>query len=284
MDLEGESVMPTQYRFSESRCNFIAMILCGLFMSAATDLEVLADEPRPKPVAQAAPRDDAGPPTLLNLTVTLEDGAKTPLSLKLRGIHEETLKTWENVRPGELRLEAPKLEPGGHSLLVKAKDHIMRRIGVHVSKDGVEIKPDKVELARLRYAVLRYDVNVKGKQALTGEDVRHFRVAVTHLGSLPELRGAYMIRQDRGDDGRKVMFNFQNRGDKYGFAIAPAGKKYDELDAAPPPDEYTCQDVVCEKRNGAVYPRRRPTAGDGAVREDSHRGCDGDSAQGRGVD
>ena len=238
--------MLTPHAFSRVRRRTAVVGLFALVTLGLPRPHILAEDAKPKPGADATPSDEAGMPTRFVLKATLEDGGKTPLSLKLQDGYRRKVKAWTDVQPGELSLEAPKLEPESYLLWVAAKGYTMRFVRVSVSKEGLDIKPDKVELARLRYAILRYDVNVKGKRALIGGDVLPYRVAVTHLGHLPELNGDYMIRQDRGDDGRKVQFSFHRIGSNHGFVAAPAGKKFDEIDTAPPPSEYKCEDVTCE--------------------------------------
>ena len=207
----------------------------------------LADEAKPTPDAQATKSDEASLPTRLALTVTLEDGAKKPLSLRLIDSEAHVIKDWKDVQPGELSLDAPKLDPERYRLMAAVKGYVVQVVVIEVSNDGsLKYTPEKLELTRLRYAILRYDVNIKGKRALTGGDVLPFRVAVTHFGMIPELRGDYNIRQD-GDDGKKVHFRFQRFGSHRGFVAIPAGKTFDEIDTAPPADEYKVEELACEK-------------------------------------
>ena len=74
--------MTTRNPLSPGRRSVAGMTMSALIMLGLLGSRALADDATPKAEAQVAPTDETRPPTLLVLTATLEDGAKTPLSLR----------------------------------------------------------------------------------------------------------------------------------------------------------------------------------------------------------
>ena len=203
-----------------------------------------------EPAVETAPERDPNV-TVLALPVTLEDGALAGLRLKLLDSYGQSLKAWEMVTPGDLRLEAPKLEIDRYHLTVTSRGFATASVAVVVSADGIVFKPERVAVPRRRFAVLRYDVNVKGKRQLTGADVKHHHIAISRVGRLPDLNHDFGVGQDPGRDGGKdVKFHWHHFGSGRGVASPAAGKTYEQIEEAPTVDQYKPGDVVLLK--GAI--------------------------------
>ena len=229
---------------------FAGVVIAAL--AATVGLADAADGPSAETQKTAAASANAAPSapaevTTLSLTVTLEDGAQKPLELKLRDRFSRTVKAWKNVAPGDLRLEAPKLEPGSYTLHLRADGYAQFFTRVTVAGGGATISRNR-ELPRKRYALLRYDVNVKGKRQLTGPDVKQYRLAVTHFANLPELRGDFLVRQDLGSENpTELKLSMHSIGENHGFADVPPGTAYDDITEAPTNDQYKPNNFVCTK-------------------------------------
>ena len=94
-------------------------------------------------------------------------------------------------------------------------------------------------LYRKRYVVMRYACNHDGSRDLTPEKAEQGRVAVSHWGQVPELRGDWQIWQK----GKGLYFELHRYSTNFGFVKAPAGVAFDELRVAPENDRYASLSV-----------------------------------------
>ena len=179
------------------------------------------------------------------MTVTLENGARDPLKFVLEDIYPRQLKTWDNVAPGEVRLQLPKLEIGRYWLMITAKGYALRRFSLEVTQQGILVPQNSVRLFRPRYALLRYAVNTVGERKLTGPNVKEGRVAISSA-RVPDLAGDWSIRQVK----ELITFSFHRVGvdTGWGFASPPAGALFDAIDLAPQPDQYRSDSIITAEK------------------------------------
>jgi len=180
-------------------------------------------------------------PSELTMMVTLEDGAGDPLEFVLLDAYSQPVKTWENVAPGDVRLELPQLEPDRYSLKVSASGYGVVRVALTVPRQGIQVNVKRLELYRRRYAVLRYAVNTQGTRTLAGPHVKEGRVAIS-FGRVPDLYGDWLIDQAKASP----VFRFHRYGAN-GFAQPHAETSFQDINIAPHPDQYTAKTVIATK-------------------------------------
>jgi tetratricopeptide (TPR) repeat protein len=173
--------------------------------------------------------------------VRLEDGAHSPVSFELRDRSGKTFKAWDPQEPGDLQLSLPGLLHDGYVLIASAKGYIPVGLPIKVSEAGVEPTTGKIALYRVRYLVVRYAMNSAGERELTGANVKEGRVAIT-VGRIPELQD-WDVGQSDGQVKAIIRRVFQNTG----FAPAPKGASFDNLDMAPAPEDYRPEGFTFEK-------------------------------------
>jgi hypothetical protein len=231
---------------------FFVLAICGtlaisalLGSSLAVNGEALANDPADPPVAERSAEPEKAPaeskPIDLAMTVTLEDDARDPLKFVLTDGYSRPVKTWENVAPGSVHLELPKLESDRYLLTVSASGYGLGRVALTVSRQGILANVESLELYRRRYAVLRYAINLQGARTLKGLYVKDGRVAIS-FGSVPDMHGDWLINQAKASP----VFSFHRFGAN-GFARPAEGASFEEIDLAPQPDQYTPKSVVATK-------------------------------------
>jgi hypothetical protein len=174
-------------------------------------------------------------------SVHLEDDARVPVTLELRDSLRTTLKTWRDREPGEIRVRLPELEHDHYTLVTRAEGFSPANTQFAVSNAGLTPTNAPIELYRVRYLILRYAINPKGERDLTGADVKTGRVAVL-FGRIPELVD-WSVGQSEGQ--MKVVYH--RALPSTGFTSAAAGASFDNLEMAPPADDYDPSEFSFEK-------------------------------------
>ena len=210
----------------------------GVEVIETFQLSTRVPENRAKKVEPQGGRD----PENLAVTVDFEDGVRRPVQFELREAKWEgrTLKTWKDKEPGEIKLDLPALEVDRYKLIARCDGYAEQMRWVFVSNAGTTMRESKFKLYRLRYLVLHYFMNVQGGRSLKG--AAEYRVAVAS-GSIPELWD-WRVKQ-MGGKLRAVVVRPEDP--TVGFAPAPDGKAFGELDDAPKPDNYTSEGFVFKK-------------------------------------
>jgi hypothetical protein len=117
---------------------------------------------------------------------------------------------------------------------------------IHVTITNGEATADRadVTLYRTRYVIIHYAWNKKGDRTLTGDGVETGRIALTHWTNLDFFGQDWQIWQGDGlggglgsgpTFGAIPALRFHRMGTEFGFADAPAGATFDELNEAPAP-------------------------------------------------
>ena len=194
-----------------------------------------------RPVAKAADPASDRTSGLVTAMVSLEDDARAPVKLELRDNFGKMLKVWNSGEPGEIRATLPELEHDRYSLAASAEGYSPVRTEIKVSDEGVEPADAQFELYRIRYLVLRYAMNTKGERNLTGANVKGGRVAIL-FGKIPELQD-WSVGQSNGQLKVIVHRVLHNTG----FAPAAEGASFEELDLAPPTEDYSPDEFTFEK-------------------------------------
>ena len=103
-----------------------------------------------------------------------------------------------------------------------AEGYIRAYTSVHSSESGISLSGGEVMLYlyRKRYVLIRYACNHDDSRDLSPEKVGQRRAAVADGGSVPDLRGDWLVRQ-QGEDVNFEIFRSQSY---FGFAPAPRGR------------------------------------------------------------
>jgi hypothetical protein len=119
------------------------------------------------------------------------------------------------------------------------------------TKEPVELK---AQLARTRYAVIRYAYNASGGRELSGTNIVEGRAAVAHWGALPFFSVDWQMWQKadgtnaaRGLFGDTLFLNFHRHVRGFGFLGAPKGIAFDQLKEAPASDKYRDENFKAAK-------------------------------------
>jgi beta-lactamase regulating signal transducer with metallopeptidase domain len=169
----------------------------------------------------------------VTVTVGLEDEAVAPVKVSLRNNSGKLLKTWESEKPGVVRAQLPELPNGYYNLTTSAEGYSSVKTSFSVSGAGLQPDQVSIDLYRPRYVVLRYVINTKGERNLTGDNIKDGRVGIL-FGSVPQL-GDWRVDQRDGQAEAFVIRRIPNTG----FTLAREGATFDELDRAPPDEDYS---------------------------------------------
>ncbi len=177
----------------------------------------------------------------LAIALVEEDNGQTPARLTLSDTLRNTLHVWNDVKPCESSLSLPWLQHDTYRLEATTAGYAPVRHEIKISASGPAPSDLRYEMFRLRYLVVRYVINTKGQRTLTGPNCQSGRVAIL-VGAIPDL-GDWSVGQANGAPQaivhRQVEFS--------GFAAAPEGSSFDELDVAPGPDDYHPQAFAFQK-------------------------------------
>ena len=212
---------------------------------------------QPKSTAGAAKAEAGGTPVAteaddpkIAFEVAVEDGATAKLKIVLLDPYSRPIKTWENVEPGAVRLDLPDVEDDRYRLEVSAEGFSTPWATLVISREGIDVRPKRLELNRRRYAVLRYAVNMSGKQDLEGPGVKEGRVAVLS-GQVPDLRGDWAIVQQKG----VPTFRLHMVGVDNGFVPAPPNATFEDIKRAPDPDQFQPDQFVPAEKGAILFNR-----------------------------
>ena len=159
--------------------------------------------------------------------------------MKLHNPHGKIVWTKQIQIPTTTALDTAGLAPDYYGLYVSAEGYVSARTSLNVSKGGINLGDSDLVLYRKRYVVLRYACNHDDSRDLSPEKVGQRRVAVADGGNTPDLRGDWWVRQQ----GEHVNFEISRIQSYFGFAPAPAGATFDQLQLAPENDQYRCTNV-----------------------------------------
>ncbi|MEN6406011.1 MAG: protein kinase [Thermoguttaceae bacterium] len=170
-----------------------------------------------------------------------EADASTAVSLQLKTpSHNKTVRTWKIQTPATFTLNPSELTTDNYKLFVSADGYASQVISLRVSKTAVKASSENVTLYRKRYVVVRYARNRDGSRDLSPAKTQQDRLAVSHWGQIPGLRGDWQIWQ-KGPD---LYFELHRYGASFGFVEAPAGAIFDKLRWAPENDQYVSASVL----------------------------------------
>ena len=231
---------------------FFVLAICGTLVvaallgsSLALSGEALAHDPAAPPVAEHSAESEKAPPESkpieLSMTVTLEDDARDPLKFVLTDGYSRPVKTWENVAPGSVHLELPKLESDRYLLTVSASGYGLGRTRIDRFQAG---HSGERRIAGALSTALR-DSAVRGQSARRAHvkrAVRQRRRVAISFGSVPDLHGDWLINQAKASP----VFSFHRFGAN-GFVRPAEGTSFEEIDLAPQPDQYTPESIVATK-------------------------------------
>ncbi|HSV16404.1 MAG TPA: hypothetical protein VLI90_19225, partial [Tepidisphaeraceae bacterium] len=202
----------------------------------------------------------ASPSSALKLSVDFEENPSALSDgLTARVWHPKPLPSQEKnpgkigdiaeVGQGENTIDTSVFGDGKHYLYIGADGFIEQWLRINIDHGQVAPASASITMFRTRYVVLRYAFNTKGRE-LTGPNVKTGRMALTHFGMLPYFGEDWQVWQaesERGFGFGTIPVLAHHRvAEQYGFAPAPDGAKFDDLNTAPTEAAYHPKTYLAE--------------------------------------